>query len=184
MIKILTNSLILISLLFVSQFSFAASTGSAKVNFTGSIIGTSCGITTNNLNVQLGVWALNSKGSRISVGDTTEWVEFDLVFQCAKSTMKVNGILQGTAAPKNNNAFAITPSSTQATGMAIQVEYYNEDSNSWVEVGPNKSNTFRSASKVVTGENIVRYRARYLIISEEQTPGTANTSVTYVVEHR
>lgn len=168
--------LIILVLPSLSWCSFASvNIGTVKVNFSGSIRGSSCKIVTNNLNVDLGVWLTYGKPKN----STTEWEEFDLEFNCTSGSQVV-GKLQGVTA-SDGRSFAIDSGNGAATGMAIQIEAYSN--NRWELKKNNDVTVLLNSTATTNGSNKVKFRANYKILSDSVTAGNANATITFVVEN-
>lgn len=172
-------SIFIISILaMVPLISFAADPAtSVKVNFTGSIKGSTCKIVTDNLNVNLGVWLIYG----MSKNSTTEWEEFDLEFTCTSGSQIV-GKLQGTQA-SDGRSFAIDQGDGAATGMAIQIEAYSTERRVWEAKRNNSVSVLLSSKATSNGANKVKFRANYKLLADAATAGNANASITFVVEN-
>lgn len=168
-------------LLFLSSYS-AADTN-VKVNYSGSIKIPACDITTHNTNVELGTWLLTSNGSNFPAGSTTDWTEFELIFNCHSSMSRIAGSLQGAAA-SDNRSFELDKITGAATGMAIQIEYFAAQTNRWEPADANKINQFLAMKQTQAGTNSLKFRARYKQLAAKATTGKANASVTFVEENK
>ncbi|NBM56720.1 fimbrial protein [Proteus sp. G2669] len=170
---------ILFALVFFSFSVFASD--SVKVNYTGSIKAAACSIETNNLNVELGTWLLTGNGNNFSAGSTTDWVEFELVFNCKMQSSQVVGSLQGAPA-SDKNLFKLDDIANAASGMAIQIEAYSPERNHWEAKNANELSVLLSSKEVANGINKLKLRARYKQLENTATPGKANASITFVVQ--
>lgn len=173
--------------MFISLFTLAAFTSglvfadNVRVNYTGSIKAAACNIITNNLNVELGTWLLTGNGSNFPAGSTTDWVEFELTFNCPLQSSQIIGSLQGTPA-SNKNLFKLDDISDKATGMAIEIESYSQENNRWEAKNANEISVLLSSKAVINGINKLKLRARYKQLENKATPGKANASITFVVQ--
>ncbi len=170
---------ILCALSFLSYSVFA--NDSVRVNYTGSIKAAACSIQTNDLNIELGTWLLSGNGSNFPAGSTTDWVEFELTFNCKMQSSQVVGSLQGSPA-SDKNLFKLDDIANQALGMAIQVESYSPERNRWEAKNANEISVLLSSKEVANGINKLKLRARYKQLENRATPGKANASITFVVQ--
>lgn len=154
-----------------------------KVNFTGSIKGETCSISSAAQGVDLGMWFLEGDGSNFPRNSVTDWVEFDLVFNCSTVNRQVSGALEGTPAALDRKLFELDQTEGSASGMAIQVEAYSPERKRWEAKNANEVSTLISAAGTISGTNTVQLRARYKQLANSATPGTANASITFVVRN-
>ncbi len=173
---------ILIIVLSSWSFSTVAADATVKVNFGGSIRGGTCKIVTNNLNVDLGTWLLTSNGSNFPKDSTTDWVEFDLLFNCSSDGSQISGKLEGTPA-SDRKLFELDDIAGKATGMAIEIEAYSTERNRWEAKSTNQVSVLLSSKAASTGSNNVKFRARYKQLGTNATAGKANASITFVVQN-
>ena len=169
-------------MLLILSFSTWVSAADIKVNFTGSIRGTTCSIETNNLNVDLGLWLLKGGGSNFPVGDTTDWVEFELQFVCNSVNNQVSGSLRGVPA-SDNKSFALDNVEGKATGMGIQIEAYSTERKQWEAKNVNEVSTLLGSRATVVGSNSIKLRAHYKSLADNATAGKANASITFLVQN-
>lgn len=180
--KNIFKSLISIASLLISVNVLAAD-AYVKVNFTGSMIGQTCSVSSAAQNVDLGVWFLGGDGSHFPRNAVTDWVEFDLVFNCSTANAQVIGALEGTSAKQDRKLFEIDTTEGAATGMAIQIEAYFPERNRWEAKDANIVSTLISTGGTTSGSNNVRLRARYKQLDNVATAGHANASITFVVKN-
>lgn len=170
---------ILCVLPFLSYSVFA--NDSVRINYTGSIKAAACSIQTSDLNIELGTWLLTGNGSNFSAGSTTDWVEFELTFNCKMQSSQVVGSLQGVPA-SDKNLFKLDDIANAASGMAIQIESYSPERNRWEAKNANELSVLLSSKEVANGINKLKLRARYKQLENRATPGKANASITFVVQ--
>ncbi len=163
--------------------SYSAADTNVKVNYSGTIKIPACDITSTNTNVDLGTWLLTGNGSNFPAGSTTDWTEFELVFNCHSSMSRISGSLQGTSA-SDNTSFELDKTPGAASGMAIQIEYFSAPANRWEAADANKISQFLAVKQTQSGTNRLKFRARYKQLAAKATTGKANTSVTFVVENK
>lgn len=170
---------ILCVLPFLSYSVFA--NDSVRVNYTGSIKAAACSIQTSDLNIELGTWLLTGSGSNFPAGSTTDWVEFELTFNCKMQSSQVVGSLQGVPA-SDKNLFKLDDIANAASGMAIQIESYSPERNRWEAKNANELSVLLSSKEVANGINKLKLRARYKQLENRATPGKANASITFLVQ--
>ncbi|MBP6122078.1 MULTISPECIES: fimbrial protein [Providencia] len=181
MMKQIIN-LLLISVLSICSFSSFAVDYVTKAKFRGSIKGGTCKIVTSNLNVDLGTWLLTNNGSNFPKDSTTDWVEFDLSFNCGSDGSQISGKLEGTPA-SDRKLFELDDIAGKATGMAIEIEAYSTERNRWEAKSTNQVSVLLSSKAASTGSNNVKFRARYKQLGSSATAGKANASITFVVQN-
>lgn len=170
----------LLSLTFYSPFSMANS--SVKVNFTGSIKARACNVRTDAQGVDLGMWLLSGAGGNFQKGSETDWVEFELEFNCSSLGRQIAGQFQGNPAGADPTLFELDAGEGNATGMAIQIEAYSPQRNRWEASNANAGSTIVGASSTTLGSQMIKFRARYKQLADKATGGPANASVTFVVQ--
>lgn len=180
--KNIFKSLISIASLLISVNVLAAD-AYVKVNYTGSIKGLTCGVSSAAQSINLGIWFLEGNGSNFPRNSVTDWVEFDLVFNCITSNRQVIGAIEGTPAKLDSKLFALDDTEDSASGMAIQIEAYSPERKRWEAKNANEVSTLISTGSTTSGNNIVQLRARYKQLDNVATPGYANASVTFVVRN-
>lgn len=176
-----TFSLLLFFLLLIASFTVRSANTSVKVNYTGSIKGQTCPVSSDVQNVNLGIWFLEGKGSNFPRNSVTDWVNFELVFRCLSGYRHISGALEGTPAKLDRKLFELDDTDISAKGMAIQVESYSPERKRWEALNANEVHYLVSVAGTVAGDNIIQLRARYKQLANEATPGNANASITFVV---
>ncbi|APC13075.1 MULTISPECIES: fimbrial protein [Providencia] len=154
-----------------------------KVNFSGSIKAKSCTVFSAAQNIDLGTWFLEGNGRNFARDSVTDWVEFDLAFNCSPDKRQVVGVLEGTPAELDNKLFELDKSAGSASGMAIQIEAYSPENKRWEEKNANEVSTLISFAGTTSGMNTVQLRARYKQLADSATGGDANASITFVVRN-
>ncbi|HHR6078687.1 TPA: fimbrial protein [Providencia alcalifaciens] len=149
-----------------------------KVSFEGAINVSTCKISTNDLDVDLGVWLLQT----FAQDKKTQWVEFDLTFQCPSAGSKIAGQLQGTQA-SDGTSFAIETGNDTAKGMGLEIEAYLPERKVWETQKANTISELVSVKGTSAGTNTIKFRARYKQLNSALTAGKANASVTFVIQN-
>ncbi|WP_369310241.1 fimbrial protein [Providencia rettgeri] len=180
--KYIFNLLIALAISLVSLHVLAAD-DRVKVNFSGSINAYSCNVSSAAQNVNLGIWFLEGDGSNFPRNSATDWVEFELNFNCLGGYRQVIGAIEGTPSTLNRNFFALDNIEGSATGMAIEIEAYSPERKRWEPKNPNEVSTLIGMANITYGNNVVQLRARYKQLANVATPGYANASVTFVVRN-
>lgn len=156
--------------LMATGSAFAQDTGTATINFIGTIGAITCSLQTSNLTISLG--AVN-KSTFGGIGSASPWVGGDLVSNGCNAHL-VSMTFSGTADPNNQFMFAVTGG---AAGVAVQLD----QAGGAQQAVPNSSTpmTFTPAAE---GE-FYSFAARYVQTAATVTPGVANATITVLITY-
>lgn len=170
----------LFSICVLIGYSFWASANSTvRVNYTGVIKPGTCSVQVKNPNIDLGLWFLYELDPKKS---WTDWVEFDVQFNCNSRIQSLYGTLQGNQS-RNAFYFALDEGDDTAQGIVLHIESYSVEKN-WETMRPNSSTILLTNKDAQEPSGKIRFRARYYLLGKEQTGGIANASVTLVLENK
>ncbi|MBG5919301.1 fimbrial protein [Providencia stuartii] len=157
-------------------------TAMVNIHYKGSIKYSTCGIKTQNINVDLGTWLTKSQNGFGSAQNTqSDWVEFTLDFECPDSMSLLNGQFQG-ASESSGKYLSLDKGNGYSTGAAIEIQSYENASHRWVNRNINTLYNFMKNEAVNKGNTSLKVRARYVQTNTKLTQGKANASVTFVVQ--
>ncbi|MEG5551156.1 fimbrial protein [Enterobacter wuhouensis] len=152
--------------------------GDSSVYFDGSIVTSSCLVTTPNITVPLG---RHKKSIFTSVGSTTEWQNFTIGLDCDPN---VNINVQINAEPDPNTSPGIAvmrlddpAGDTTAKGVGIELLYQDH-----IPLFLNQSSEYKTTLR--SGPELIKLKARYYQTLPNVTPGIANGTATFTLTYK
>ncbi|EPL9569447.1 fimbrial protein [Providencia rettgeri] len=169
----------LLVLSVIVMFScFASAKSVIRLNYKGTIKPGTCNIETKVSNVELGTWFLNKEDSgRME----TDWVQFELDFNCKQHATQIIGAFQGAASA--NAHFAIDQTADSAKGIEIELESYSPTGSRWVKRKANEIGVLLNAEELKREGSKLKLRARYSLLTKKPMAGDANASITLVIQN-
>lgn len=165
----------LITLLISSSISHASDV--IQVNLTGSVVATTCNVTTPTQTIYLGAWKTHSNsGIGSGVNSLSEKIPFTLNFDCPQGLNVIAQLDGNQDDPSNPFDIGIDKGEQSATGVVIELHYYSKREGIWKSFKYDEKRPIISNTK--EGINTVQLRSFYRQKSPTITAGTANGSVT------
>ncbi|WP_431225195.1 fimbrial protein [Serratia sp. L9] len=173
----MNKNLIAVAVLAASAFSTSVFAEDGKVNFSGTIIPQGCEVTADTVNqiVDLGKVSVTSFPSS---GATAGSKDFSLKLKNCPTTITAATVrFDGIQVPGNNSILALTDEANVATGVGIQIA---DNQNKVINLHQD-SNEYPLVS---TGENILKFVARYVSTSATVTAGPANAVSNFTIVYQ
>lgn len=174
------KKLIFSSFFIVALNSTSYANDVIEFNIVGSIVATTCNITTPSQTINLGAWQTQTtSGIGSGVGSKSDMVEYTLDFDCPKG-LKLTAQLEGNRnSPSSIYDIGLEKSEQSATGVVIEMHSYLTK---WQSIIYDTPRTL--ISKTVDGINSVLMRSFYMQSEDTITPGIANSSVTLTITYQ
>lgn len=157
--------------LMLTGAAFAQDTGTATINFIGTIGGITCSLQTANITIPIGPVIRTIFGG---IGSASPWAPNEALISTGCNANLVSMTFSGTADARNANMFATTGG---ATGVAIQLDVTGGGQTAI----PNSSTpvTFAPAA---AGSGY-SFSARYVQTGPAVTSGQANATITVLITY-
>lgn len=166
-------------MILTSQISYAEDV--VQVNINGSIIATTCNITTPNQTINLGSWQTNStSGIGSGINSQSSAVAYTLDFDCPAG-LAIQGKLEGNQ-NDTSNIYDIGLDKGTGTAEGVVIEMHFLDSGKWRSMVYSEYRTL--ITKTIEGINSVSLRSFYKQISSPIKSGQANSTVTVTLTYQ
>jgi major type 1 subunit fimbrin (pilin) len=183
--KISTLGLIAISTFGVSASALAApvEVKGGTVNFTGDLVNAACAVSTSSANQTVTLGQVRTANFK-NAGDKTTPVPFEIkLVDCDTAVQATAAVaFQGTAVGGTAGADLLAVSAADANGTAAK--------NVGIEIADHTAKVlgltgaiYSTAKTLTTGDNSLKFSARYVSTAAATTPGQANASATFTVKY-
>jgi len=164
------KTLIALAVLATSTAAFASD---GQVNFTGSITDVSCTVDTGSVTQTVDLGKV-SKTAFSAAGSTAAAKQFTVkLTDCPATITSAKVRFDGTQVPGDNSVLALTTAADQATNVGIQL---SDDKNNVIKLFEDSA-----AYTLATGNNDLKFTARYYATAAAVTTGSANAVTNFTI---